>query len=217
MELIREGASGPLRNKRGEVVDIEPVSVYPLLKGADLPRPPAERPSRFVIVTQRRIGLETGPIEHSAPRLWRYLHAHAAEFSKRKSSIYRGQPPFAMFGIGPYSFAPHKVAISGLHKAPKFHAVGPVEGRPVMLDDTCYFVACPTPERAALVSVLLNAPAALGMIRALAFREAKRPITKAILQRIDLGAIAGHANRSDLPGDAGDELERFRSHLAMMT
>jgi len=217
MELIREGASGSLRNKRGEVVDVEPDFVYPLLKGADLPRPPSERPSRFVIVTQRRIGLDTGPIEHLAPRLWRYLHAHAAEFSKRKSSIYRGQPSFAMFGVGPYSFAPYKVAISGLHKAPKFHAIGPVEGRPVMLDDTCYFVACSSPERAALVSALLNTPVALGMIRALAFREAKRPITKAILQRIDLEAIAARANRSDLPGDLGTCWSDIRSQLAMMT
>ncbi|MBV8678203.1 MAG: hypothetical protein JO355_13660, partial [Planctomycetaceae bacterium] len=71
--------------------------------------------------------------------------------------------------------------------------------------------------RAALVSALLNTPVALGMIRALAFREAKRPITKAILQRIDLEAIAARANRSDLPGDLGTCWSDIRSHLAMMT
>ena len=52
----------------------------------------------------------------SAPRLWSYLQAHAGSFTNRKSSIYRGQPPFALFGIGPYSFAPFKVAIGGLQQ-----------------------------------------------------------------------------------------------------
>ena len=198
-------------------MDVESDYVYPLLKSADLLLPSSARPSRFVIVTQRRIGLDTGPIEHAAPRLWRYLQANAADFAKRRSSIYRGQPLFAMFGLGPYSFAPHKVAISGLHKAPRFHAVGPVEGRPMMLDDTCYFLACHSAEQAALVSALLNAPATLGLIRSLVFCDSKRPITKAILQRIDLGAIADRADRSTLPEGAGDELERFRSHLALIT
>ena len=45
------------------------------------------------------------------------LFAYALRLvQKRKSSIYRGQPPFAMFGIGPYSFAPWKVAIGALQQ-----------------------------------------------------------------------------------------------------
>ena len=46
--------------------------------------------------------------------MWSYLQAHGARFARRKSSIYHGQPPFALFGIGPYSFAPFKVAILNL-------------------------------------------------------------------------------------------------------
>ncbi len=142
MELSVDVDTGQLQDRSGQPVDVESEFVYPLIKGADLKRPPAGRPRRAVLVTQQRIGDDTTRLADRAPKLWAYLRANVDRFDRRKSSIYRGQPPFALFGIGPYSFAPFKVAISGLHKAPVFRAVGPVNGRPVMLDDTCYFLAC---------------------------------------------------------------------------
>ena len=138
------------------------------------------------LVDTAGLGEDTRRLEHEAPRLWAYLERHAAAFDRRRSSIYRGQPPFAMFGLGPYSFAPYKVAVSGLSKEPAFHALGPVAGRPVMLDDTCYFLPCRTPEQCALAAALLNDRATLGLLRALTFRDAKRPVTKSVLARIDL-------------------------------
>ena len=107
------------------------------------------------------------------------LQSHGTRLANRKSSIYRRQPPFALFGVGPYSFAPFKVAISGMHKTPRFHAVGTSRGRPVMFDDTCYFVACSTAEEAALLSALCNEPTTLALVRSASFRDAKRPVTKA--------------------------------------
>ena len=62
----------------------------------------------------------------------------------RGSSIYRSCPPFSIFGIGEYSFAPWKVAISGFYKRLSFVAVAPLDGKPAMLDDTCYFLPCQT-------------------------------------------------------------------------
>jgi hypothetical protein len=89
------------------------------------------------------------------------------------------------------------VAVSGMHKSPRFRLVDAVEGRPTMLDDTCYFLPCRTLEQASLLVELLNGPVALGLIRAFAFSDAKRPITKSLLQRIDLKAIlAHHGNQS---------------------
>ncbi len=88
MELAREGDTGTLRNRLGEPVDVEPDHVYPLLKGADLAVPAARRPARAVVVTQRRLGEDTRPLEATAPRLWAYLQAHAAAFARRRSSIY---------------------------------------------------------------------------------------------------------------------------------
>jgi hypothetical protein len=203
MELMGDpaghGQSMALRNKQGEPVDVEPSHVYPLMKGADLARkePPAP-PQRAVIVTQTRIGQDTRPLEQSSPRLWAYLSRHRAVLASRKSSIYAGQPPFALFGIGPYSFAPYKVAVSGLHKTVRFHALGPVAGRPVMLDDTSYFVPCQTAEQAALVGAILDEDATRGLLGCLSFPGAKRPITKALLQRLDLGMIAARADRPRL-------------------
>jgi hypothetical protein len=211
MELARDLGSGVLRNKQGAAVEVEPAHVYPLLKGTDLARAHtrAGAPRRAVIVPQTKIGQDTRPLAQCAPRLWAYLSTHAAVFAQRKSSIYRGQPPFAIFGIGPYSFAPYKVAVSGLHKAPRFHAIGPVEGRPVMLDDTSYFLPCCSPEQAALVAAILADDATAGFLRCLTFDDAKRPITKAVLQRLDLGAIARRADRAGLLARADAERTRL--------
>ncbi|SIO45683.1 hypothetical protein SAMN05444166_4886 [Singulisphaera sp. GP187] len=209
MELEHDLGPGSLRNKQGETLNVESDWVYPLLKGADLVRGPVSRPTRAVIVTQRRVGQDTRGLEQAAPRLWAYLAGHAAAFARRKSSIYRGQAPFAMFGIGPYSFAPYKVAVSGLGKAPRFHAVGSVRGRPVMFDDTCYFLPCRSPEQAAITTALLNDPATLALIDALIFRDAKRPITKALLARLDLAALSGYVDHRALLMRAEDEFARL--------
>lgn len=203
------GADGAWRNKLGESVDVEASSVYPLLKGADLVRSTRPRAARAVIVTQRRVGQDTRPLEQAAPRLWSYLQRRAAVFERRKSAIYRGQPPFAMFGLGPYSFAPYKVAVSGLGKAPRFHAVGPLGGRPVMLDDTCYFLPCGSASQAAVLAALLNDPATLALIDALIFRDAKRPVTKALLGRLDLIALVGGVDRPALLARAEADHDRL--------
>lgn len=189
MELALDGAGIP-RNKQGDVVDVEPEHLFPLLKGSDLARPRLVETGRRVLLTQRTVGEDTRPLEHHAPRLWAYLQAHKEAFSRRKSSIYRGRPPFSMFGVGPYCFSGYKVAVSGLHKGAVFHAVGPGAGlSPVLMDDTGYFLPCRSVEQAAFVARLLNGPAARGLLRALTFSGAKRPVTKRILQRVDLRAL----------------------------
>ncbi len=197
MELTH-GSRGVLRNKLGGTVEIEAERIYPLVKATDLARGVSPDVRRSVIVTQHRIGEDTRRLEHEAPQLWNYLTVHEESFVRRKSSIYRGQPPFALFGIGPYSFAPYKVAVSGLHKEPRFRVIGPVAGRPVMLDDTCYFLPCATPALSALMAALLNDPISLTLIRALTFHDAKRPITKSILRRVDLMAILERADPAAL-------------------
>ncbi len=98
------------------------------------------------------------------------------------------------------------MAVSGLHKAPAFRAVGPRDGRPVMLDDTCYFLPCSSAPEAAALSALCNDPIALTFLGAASFADAKRPITKALLQRLDLRAILERADRRGL---------RDRAALAM--
>lgn len=186
MEL-RQLSSDGFQNKFGEVVTLEPEYVYPLLKGSDVFH--GRQPTRSVIVTQKRLGEDTAHLKQSAPQLWQYLNTHLSDFTKRKSSIYRNQPSFSMFGIGDYAFAPYKVGISGLHKVPKFRVIAPVDDRPVMLDDTCYFLACTSLAEATHFSDLLNSDWCMEFLRSRLFPDAKRPITKKLLQSINLEAL----------------------------
>ncbi len=208
LELTRD-ISGELRNKHGGLVIVEAEYIYPLLKSSDLGGKEKIRPIRFVIVTQKYIGEDTYQLEHSAPKLWRYLTSYRDQFDQRKSSIYNNQPPFAIFGIGEYSFSSYKVAISGMYKIPKFSAIGLINDRPVMLDDTCYFVPCKSAKQAALVVSLLNDPQCLEYIHSITFWDAKRPITKKLLQRIDLISLVNRLDRKTLLTRANNELMRL--------
>jgi hypothetical protein len=186
MELSRSGSAW--RNGLGERVDIEDELVHPLLKSSDVANDRAG-PSRAMIVPQRALGEETASLRRRAPRAWRYLSRHRALLDARKSSIYLRQPPFAVFGVGPYSFAPWKVAVSGLYKRATFTVVGPHEGRPVVLDDTCYFLAFDGEAEARGAARALRSEDARDFLAARVFWDAKRPITKTILQTLDLGAL----------------------------
>ncbi|MCI4321988.1 MAG: SAM-dependent methyltransferase [Thermoplasmata archaeon] len=188
MELVLDD-DGKLYNRLGEEVDVEREFVYPLLKSSDLG---SERPKdiqRRVIVTQRKSGEDTTVLRQEAPKLWAYLSSHSDVFDARRSRIYLGGPPFAMFGVGPYSFSPCKVAISGMYKRAVFRAIGQIDGRPVMLDDTCYFVPTEDPMSGAVLAALLNSDPALDFFEAVTFYDAKRPMTKGLLQRVNLESV----------------------------
>ncbi|MBX3188311.1 MAG: hypothetical protein KF819_14930 [Labilithrix sp.] len=175
-------------NGMGERVHVEEEHVFPLLKSSDVANG-VERPSRSVIVPQRALGEDTADLERRAPKLWRYLAAHRAELSARKSRIYRDRPPFSIFGVGPYSFARWKVAVSGLYKSFAPMLIPPYRGRPVMLDDTCYFLPFDGEAAAKRALDALRSPLAREFVAARVFWDAKRPINKALLQRLDLRAL----------------------------
>jgi hypothetical protein len=197
MELVE--TDGALRNGLGEVVAIERDYVYPLYKGTDLVRE-RRSPRRSVLVTQRALGDDTRVIAERAPATWRYLERHLAAFEARKSRIYRGQPPFAMFGVGEYTFAPHKVAISALHKELTFRALGPDGERPAVLDDTAYFLPCASAEHAATLERALASPLARRFFEARLFWDAMRPINKALLESLSLAALHAALAREE-PGE----------------
>lgn len=186
MEFSR-GSAG-LTNGAGEVVDIEDTYVYPLLKGSDLANGRLA-PTRAVLVPQGRLGQETNSIRGSAPKTWSYLAAHREALDARKSSIYAGQPAFAVFGVGEYTFAPWKVGICGLYKRLEFAVVGPSGGRAVVLDDTCYFLPFATEGEARTVAAALASAPAREFLNARIFWDAKRPVTKSVLQTLDLAEL----------------------------
>jgi hypothetical protein len=187
MELRKEGSK--YRNGLGEVVELEDTYLFPMLKSSQVARA-AGTGNRFMLVPQRAIGDDTRAIAGCAPRTWDYLTSHAPLLDRRGSSIYRKRPPFSIFGVGDYSFAPWKVAISGFYKNLRFMAVGPASGRPVVLDDTSYFLPCQTRPQAELLARLLNSPSAQEFYSAFVFWDAKRPITADLLRRLDLRRLA---------------------------
>jgi hypothetical protein len=142
------------------------------------------------LVTQRRVGEDTSIISKNAPRTWRYLDSHRKLFDARKSSIYSSRVPFALFGIGHYSFAPWKVGVSGLHRTPRFALAGPVDGKPVMFDDTCYFLPFEDESEARVVAEVLNSQICQEFLASLTFTDSKRPFTVELLQRLNIRAIA---------------------------
>ncbi len=187
MELFREGEK--YRNGLAQVVELEDAHVYPMLKSSSLARGQGSS-GRVMLVTQKAVGEDTKEIEELAPKTWAYLQSHAELLGHRASSIYCGRPAFAIFGVGPYSFAPWKVAISGFYKKLAFVPVGPVQGKPVVFDDTSYFVPCDSREQAYFLASLLNSPPAQSFFRAFVFWDGKRPITAELLQRLDLRRLA---------------------------
>ena len=82
------------------------------------------------------------------------------------------------------------MAISGLYRNLHFQVVGPIGGRPVILDDTVYSIACRTKEEATLLERLLYHESTQRFLRSLVFFDSKRPITVELLRRLDLEAIA---------------------------
>ncbi|MEW6138358.1 MAG: SAM-dependent DNA methyltransferase [Thermodesulfobacteriota bacterium] len=187
MELRREGKRW--RNGLGEIVELEPNYLYPMLKSSDLSRNKLA-PSRWMLVTQRCINDETSSIQTIAPRTWQYLTDHGQLLDRRASSVYAKRPRFSVFGVGPYTFAPWKVAISGFARDLRFHVIGPWEQTSVVLDDTCYFVPCQESEQAQLLFTLLSSKRARRFFQSLIFWDAKRPVTAAVLRRLDLKILA---------------------------
>lgn len=188
MELRPE--NGLRRNSMGELVELEDEYVFPILKSSDIARDAELEPRLQVIVPQRQVGQDTEIVKTRAPKTAAYLESHADLLEGRASSIYRGKPPFSIFGVGEYSFAPWKVAIAGLYKKLDFRAVGSRDGKPTMLDDTCYFIPCQTEDEASALCEILNSDIAREFYSAFIFWDAKRPITAGILNRLNILEIA---------------------------
>jgi len=167
-----------------------------LLKCSDLANGRNE-PDRFILVTQRRVGEGTNDILTKAPRTWRYLDSHRSLFDARKSSIYSNRIPFALFGVGDYTFAPWKVAVSGLHRTPRFILVGPSDEKSVLFDDTCYFLSFEDGDEARVVAAILNSQPSLQFLSSLMFTDSKRPVTVELLRRLNIRAIAEEAGLAD--------------------
>lgn len=188
MELER--VNGHFTNKLSEEIILEEDLIFGFLKSSDLKNTVIKNTRKHIIVTQTKVGQETSYIQHQYPKTYSYLKNNISKFQARKSSIYNGKPPFSIFGIGDYSFKPYKVAISGLYKTFHFTLVLPQNEKPVMLDDTCYFIGFDKIEFAMYAIILLNSKKTEALLKSITFSDAKRVFTKDILMRLDLLNLA---------------------------
>lgn len=194
MELTRQSGDGFI-NGDGFEVSLEENYTYPLLKSSDIGNQRTQQVRKYLIVPQRTVGEDTHRIREVAPKTWDYLQANRERLAQRSSSIYRNRPPFSIFGVGDYTYAPWKVAISGFYKKLDFAVIGPIENKPVVFDDTVYFLACSSQPEAEFVAALLNSETAAQFFHAMIFWEDKRPITIEILQRLNIQALASALGR----------------------
>ncbi len=203
MELTHR--DGILRNGYGDLVDIETDYLYPFLKSSDVQSINSGFvPRKYVIATQKKVGQQTVHLRDNAPKLWRYLNLHADQMDSRKSSIYKNAPRFSMFGIGKYSFQPYKVVVSGFYLPARFVLVSEYQGKPVLIDDTCYSLSFDEEWMAYLICALLNHPKVSQFLSSVIFSDSKRPITKGVLERIKLNAVYEQANIDQLTNRVTD-------------
>ncbi len=187
MELTMQ--NGTLQNGKKDEVQIEDDIVFPLIKSSMFKSPVIHSFSKFVIVTQKKAREETEHLEQEVPKTWEYLNDNIELFEKRKSSIYHGAPLFSMFGVGDYSYSKYKVGVSGFYKQPLFSVLYSDDNKPVMTDDTSYFICFDSYDLAYVAMLLLNSKKVQGFLKSITFLDAKRPYTKKVLERIDFFKI----------------------------
>lgn len=184
MELSMK--EGRFFNNKGAECDAlkENERIFPLVKSSDLKGGIIKKTSHFLIVTQDRINQDTSFLKKDK-MLWDYLIENKSDFDKRKSVIYQNRPLFSIFGVGEYSFTKYKIAVSGFYKDPHFTFLDG-EKKPIMADDTCYFIGTDDRLSAQLLFCALDSPIVYSFLASISFKDSKRPITKSVLQKIDL-------------------------------
>lgn len=187
MELSK--VDNRLFNGLGEIVDIENKFLFPLLKGSDIANGHTTHTNKYVLVTQKNIGESTGVIKNDAPKTWEYLENNCQYLDARKSKIYQNKPRFSIFGVGQYSFNNWKIAICGLYKKLDFQLIGEIDYRPVMVDDTVYFLSFEKEEEARKTYKLLTTQTATDFYSSMIFWDDKRPIKTKILNSLNLKAL----------------------------
>jgi hypothetical protein len=181
-------------NKLGEVADIEETYLFPLIKGSDVAQNRINTTDRYILIPQKFIGESTENIKTLAPKTGRYLEECGRYLDNRKSKIYQNSPRFAIFGVGDYTFKPWKIAIGALYKKLEFRLIGEIADRPVVFDDTVYFLGFDDEGVARQTFELLNSPAAINFYSAIVFWDEKRPIKSSVLNCLNLELLNSKSN-----------------------
>lgn len=170
-----------------EVVDLDAETIYPFLKSSDIGNGyKSGWFHKYIVLPQNSISEDTKYLMYRCPKTYDYLLKYAHLLDGRKSIIYKNKPRFCVFGLGKYSFQKYKIVISALYSSIKFSLVEPINGRIVLLDDTCYSLGFDDLEYAKITLAILNSEYVYKFIQTISFSDAKRIISRELLMRIDL-------------------------------
>ena len=204
--VLEKHKDGKLYNGLGVAVLVEPERLYPFVKSSEIRMPILKEANKRVIITQKNLKEDTKIIRDQYPKLWAYLMENSEYLDRRKSIVYKNRPKFSIFGVGNYAFMPYKIAISGFYKEPIFCLILPIKRRPVMLDDTIYYLSFDNLDDAIITWIILNLSEVREFLKSITFLDSKRPYTKDKLMRIDLINLL---NRIDF----GNIREFYQTHL----
>jgi len=207
--VLKENSKGLYVNGLNEIVKIEDDCLYPFVKSSDLKKRIIKACNKKIIITQTSLKDDTNKIALIYPKLWNYLLNHSDYLDNRKSIIYKNRPRFSIFGIGSYAFKPYKVAISGFYKIPVFSLLFPINGKPVMPDDTCYYLSFNRFEDAFFTWVLFNTNDVKKFLISIVFLDSKRPYTKEKLMRINLTNLLNNLPFEDIFNFYKKNLRKF--------
>ncbi|MDH5401044.1 MAG: SAM-dependent methyltransferase [Candidatus Heimdallarchaeota archaeon] len=182
LELYKK--NGQLYNLLGEKVDIEDTYLFPYMKSSCLQKEDVI-PRKWIIITQKSPSDNTEHISNVAPKTWDYLIKHEEYFTNRKSRVFK-KTKFSIFGVGDYTFKSWKIAISSMYKQIKFVKLGVYEDKPIVLDDTCYFLSFQDEQQADNMLKHLNSSEIHSLLDAMTFWDDKRPIKINTLKHLKL-------------------------------
>jgi hypothetical protein len=117
--FVFERSSGGFRNGLGEEWELEDALMFPLMNAASFGRP-LRTPERFILLPHDTAAARPLPWEAVArhPHAARYLSRHREALCRRKGTLIQGHIArgfwWALLGVGPYAFAPWKVAWEAL-------------------------------------------------------------------------------------------------------
>ncbi|SAY38794.1 hypothetical protein [Candidatus Synechococcus spongiarum] len=103
------------------------------------------------------------------------------------------------------------MAVSGFYQVLRFVKIGPMYRKPVVFDDTVYFLPCRSQDEADFVHELVQSKPYCQLLHSMIFVAEKRPVTAEVLRRISLERVADELG----PGDRYATFMRRKSEPQM--
>src|SRR5690606_16381921 len=143
--------------------DIEADLLYPLLRGNEVRRWQATPSAWFLLVQDpaARRGIDETKLRRQYPLAFAYLERFRDVLRERRDRgtrqiIAHGGPFYSVFGVGPYTLAPHKAVWHRMIAPLGVAALACREGRPVLPQETHVFVPADSDHEAAYLAGMMN-------------------------------------------------------------